>query len=123
MQRRLGDLERAVMEILWEQEASITVREVERILAQKRDIAPTTVMTVLDRLAKKGLALRRRAGRAWQYCPAASRETYIAELMHDALDLTSDRGAALARFAQSVTGQEAATLRRTLERLDDDRRE
>jgi hypothetical protein len=45
-------------------------------------------------------------------CPAATRETYVTELMLTALDQTGDRTAALTRFAQSVTGVEAEVLRR-----------
>jgi predicted transcriptional regulator len=67
-------------------------------------------MTVLDRLAKKGFARRERDGRAWRYRPAATRESYVAELMLTALAQTGDRDAALARFAQSVSGSEAEVL-------------
>jgi hypothetical protein len=75
-------------------------------------------MTVLDRLAKKGFARRERDGRAWRYRPAATREAYVAELMLTALEQTGDRDAALARFAQSVSGSEAVVLRDALSRLD-----
>lgn len=116
---RLGDLERAVMELLWEWQRPATVREVVRALSAQRDLAHTTVMTVMDRLARKGLLGRDRDGRAWRYYPAASREAYVAELMLDALDMTGDRDAALARFARSVSGEEAAALRGALGELDD----
>ena len=111
---RLGDLERAIMEVLWETDTSLTVREVSARLTE-RNLAHTTVMTVLDRLAKKGFARRQRDGRAWRYCPAATRETYVTELMLTALDQTGDRTAALTRFAQSVSGVEAEVLRDALE--------
>jgi predicted transcriptional regulator len=120
MRQRLGDLERAVMEVLWESDEPATVREVGRVLGRSREAAPTTVMTVLDRLAKKGLARRYRDGRAWRYAPAASRDTYVAELMQDALGLTPDRGAALTRFAASVTEPDAAALRKGLAEGDAD---
>lgn len=113
MKTRLGDLERAVMDVLWEQTEPMTVREVGRALAD-RDLAHTTVMTVLDRLAKKGVVRRHRDVRAWRYRPAASRETYISELMLDALGQTGDRDAALAAFVRSMSGQEAEVLRRLL---------
>jgi predicted transcriptional regulator len=74
-------------------------------------------MTVLDRLAKKGFARRERDGRAWRYRPAETREAYVAELMLTALEQTGDRGAALARFAQSVSGAEAIVLREALARI------
>lgn len=111
---RLGDLERAVMDVLWDRDAPATVREVGEAL-DGRGLAYTTVMTVLDRLAGKGMVERERAGRAWSYRPAAPREAYIARLMLDALDLAGERDAALVRFANSVSGTEAEVLRAALE--------
>jgi predicted transcriptional regulator len=81
---------------------------------EERDLAYTTVMTVLDRLAGKDMVQRERSGRAWSYRPAASREAFIAQLMLDALDLTGSRDAALVRFARSVSGTEAEVLRAAL---------
>lgn len=69
----LGDLEHAVMDVLWTRPAPIPVRDVHEALAQSREIAYTTVMTVLDRLAKKGLVTRQLEGRAWLYRPALDR--------------------------------------------------
>jgi predicted transcriptional regulator len=105
------------MEVLWQTDSPLTVRQVSNGLTQ-RNLAHTTVMTVLDRLAKKGFARRERDGRAWRYQPAATREAYVAELMLTALDQTGDRDAALAMFAESVSGAEAVVLREALGRLD-----
>ena len=111
---RLGDLERAVMDVLWDGAGGgHTVRDVADALAD-RGLAYTTVMTVLDRLAGKGMVERERAGRAWSYRAAAPREAYIAQLMLDALDLAGSRDAALVRFARSVSGTEAEVLRSAL---------
>nr|WP_269440798.1 BlaI/MecI/CopY family transcriptional regulator [Micromonospora tarapacensis] len=113
----MGDLERAVMDVLWDTVPAtsdgVTVREVADTL-DGRELAYTTVMTVLDRLAGKGMVQREREGRAWRYRAAASREAYIAQLMLDALDLGGSRDAALVRFARSVTGTEADVLRAAL---------
>ena len=117
---RLGELERAIMDVLWESDTQLTVRQVGSRLTD-RDLAHTTVMTVLDRLAKKGFARRERDGRAWRYRPAATREAYVAELMLTALEQTGDRDAALARFAQSVSGPEAVVLRQALAKLEGER--
>jgi predicted transcriptional regulator len=106
-------LERAVMDVLWDRDAPATVREVGDALSN-RELAYTTVMTVLDRLAGKGMVQRERTGRAWSYRPAAAREAYIAQLMLDALELAGSKDAALVRFARSVTGTEAEVLRAAL---------
>lgn len=114
----LGELERAVMEVLWDRTGGATAREVGRTLAGDRDLAHTTVMTVLDRLAKKGFLVREREGRAWRYRPVATKEAYVAELMLGALSLTGDRDAALAHFARSVSDNEAELLRRVLDEVE-----
>ncbi|HEV2374205.1 MAG TPA: BlaI/MecI/CopY family transcriptional regulator [Streptosporangiaceae bacterium] len=114
--KRLGELERAVMDILWDSAEALTVRQV-GVLLSNRDLAHTTVMTVLDRLSKKGFARRQRDGRAWLYQAAADREAYVTALMLHALDQTGDRSAALASFARRVSDSEADVLRRALESL------
>ncbi|WP_283138769.1 BlaI/MecI/CopY family transcriptional regulator [Rhizohabitans arisaemae] len=112
----LGELERHIMDVLWAHSEALTAREVGKAMAD-RDLAPTTVMTVLDRLTRKGFLRRERDGRAWRYHPAESRDAYVAELMLGALDLTGDRNAALAHFVRSVSGPEAEALRRALSGL------
>src|ERR1044071_9534975 len=87
----LGDLEREVMTQLW---------DAGEPLSRQRDLAYTTVMTVLDRLAKKGVVTQQRADRAYRYAPAQTREEMTAALMLDALSAAPDgvRDAALAHF-------------------------
>ncbi|HZG93045.1 MAG TPA: BlaI/MecI/CopY family transcriptional regulator [Pseudonocardia sp.] len=113
----LGELERAVMEILWSADEPVTARTVQDALGA-RDLATTTVLTVLGRLERKGLVTRARVGRAHHYRSVASREDHVAELMNDALDGAPDRGAALARFLGSIPHSERATLRDLLGRAD-----
>lgn len=115
----LGDLERRVMEQLWAGGRPQSVREVHAVLAGEREIAYTTVMTVLDRLAKKGLAVREQHGRAYRYSAAQSREELVAEVMHTALAGSgAERSAALVAFVDRVSDDEAAALREALARLD-----
>jgi predicted transcriptional regulator len=116
----LGELERAVMEILWSAGEPVTARAVQEALGT-RDLATTTVLTVLGRLERKGLVTRARVGRAHHYRAVASREDHVAELMTDALDAAPDRGAALARFLGSIPAAERAALRDLLGRPDQSR--
>ncbi|GIJ49450.1 hypothetical protein Val02_63360 [Virgisporangium aliadipatigenens] len=111
--RGLGDLERAVMEAVWAAPGPVRVRDVVDRL-DDRGPAYTTVLTVLDRLAGKGLVSRERDGKAWSYRAVHDREEYIARLMLDALALAGSRDAALVHFADSVSPDEAATLRAAL---------
>jgi predicted transcriptional regulator len=112
--RSLGELERAVMDRLWSAGGPLTARAVQDALAD-RSLATTTVLTVLGRLERKGLVTRERDGRAHHYRAVASREDHVAELMNDALDAASDRGAALARFVGSIPPDERARLRDLLD--------
>ncbi|HZD02111.1 MAG TPA: BlaI/MecI/CopY family transcriptional regulator [Actinomycetes bacterium] len=117
---RLGALERAVMEALWDLtgprtgHSDATARQVVERLSPSRTLAYTTVLTVLDRLERKGLVRRLREGRAHRYVPVATREAYAAELMLEALGRASDRDAALMRFVDAVSPEEAEALRRAL---------
>lgn len=110
---RLGDLERAVMDVLWARGEPVTVRTVHDDLAD-RNLAYTTVMTVLARLAEKDVVRRTRYGRAWWYAPKVGKAEYVAELMLNALALTGDSAPALVRFAKSVSLAEAEALRQAL---------
>lgn len=95
-----GELEAAVMGILWSRQEWLSVRDVHEVLSADRDLAYTTVMTVLDRLAKKGLATRELDGRAWLYHPARTRTAEVsAALIQELakLDATS-RAEVLARL-------------------------
>ena len=62
-----GDLEAALMELLWRRERPTTVREAMSELTWHRDLAYTTVMTVLDTLFRKGWLTREPDGRAYRY--------------------------------------------------------
>ncbi len=100
------------MDVLWAAEGPLAVRVVAERLGG--ELAYTTVMTVLDRLAGKGSVTRHREGRAWLYEAAAPKEAFLAELMRDALDQAGDRGAVLAHFAHMVSEEDAGALRAAL---------
>lgn len=122
---RLGDLERAVMDHLWAEPQPQTVRQVHEALSMHRDLAYTTVMTVLQRLAKKNLVSQIRDDRAHRYLPVHGRDELVAGLMVDALDQAADSGsrqAALVHFVERVGADEAEALRRALDELESDHR-
>lgn len=117
----LGELERSVMDLLWTAPEASTANDLRDRLAQSesqgqegKDLAVTTVLTVLSRLEKKGLVERERGTRPHRYRAISTREDHTARLMHEALGTAPDREAVLARFIGSVTEAEAATLRKLL---------
>ena len=113
--RPLGQLEATVMERLWASESSVAVRDVLEDLQQGRAIAYTTVMTVLDNLHRKGMVTREKAGRAYRYRPAYTREEHTAALMEQVLAGSGDRGAALMHFVEQMPPDEIRRLRQALE--------
>lgn len=74
----LGDLEAEIMELLWQQSPA-SVRDIHERLMARRPIAYTTVMTVMGRLADKGLLAREMRGRAYLYAPTRDRDQFCAE--------------------------------------------
>jgi predicted transcriptional regulator len=117
----LGELERAVMDHLWSSSEPQTVRQVHEALAERRELAYTTVMTVLQRLAKKNLVIQQRDDRAHRYLPVQGRDELVASLMVDALDqaqASDGRVAALVHFVGRVGADEAAALREALAALE-----
>ncbi len=91
--RYLGELQAAVMEIFWRRE-SATVREVADELNKKRNLAYTTVLTLVSRLWSRGLLEREAEGRGFRYWAATSRDDYLAELSDELIDrLFADFGA------------------------------
>jgi predicted transcriptional regulator len=113
------------METLWDaRDGWRTVREVHDVLARDRDIAYTTVMTVLDRMARKDLVEREREGRAWRYRPSQSRGEMTAEVMRQALGEFAeetnprDREAALVAFVGEASDADRQALREALATLE-----
>ncbi|NMI01520.1 BlaI/MecI/CopY family transcriptional regulator [Pseudonocardia acidicola] len=108
--RGLGELEAAVMDVLWRLPGPHRVRDVLEQLAPERKLAYTTVMTVLDNLHRKGWVCREMDGRAYRYLPSASREEVTARALRDLLDSSGDVEAVLLHFARSVSARESEVL-------------
>jgi predicted transcriptional regulator len=66
-------LELECLKALWSLGAA-NVKDVREVLTERRHLAYTTVMTVLDRLVKKGAVDRRKEGRSFVYLPLTQRD-------------------------------------------------
>ncbi|CAO1649078.1 BlaI/MecI/CopY family transcriptional regulator [Salinibacterium sp. NSLL150] len=114
----LGELERSVMDLLWANSESLSAYDLQAALASPessgRELAATTVLTVLSRLEKKNFVVRERDVRPHRYRAASVRAEHMADLMHEVLGGANDRTAVLERFVGQVTNEEAETLRRIL---------
>ena len=63
---QLGDLQYAIMRVLWDQKEA-TAAQVHRALLDERGLAPTTIATMLNKLEKKGVVTHRAEGRQYVY--------------------------------------------------------
>lgn len=121
MVRRLGELEKLVMDRMWSWEHPVAVREVLEDLQRDRSLAYTTVMTVMDNLHRKGVLTRQKDGRAYLYRPALTREQHTAAFMGEILADSADTAATLMRFVEQMEPEEAARLREALDQVHDGR--
>jgi predicted transcriptional regulator len=103
------------MDRMWSWNRPTSVREVVDDLQRQRQIAYTTVMTVMDNLHRKGALNRDMDGRAYLYRPAVSREQHVAQLLSTVLDDADDRAAALMGFVNRMNRSEVAALRKALD--------
>jgi predicted transcriptional regulator len=112
VEKYLGGLEAAIMERLWVVD-SASVREVVEALRQERPIAYTTVMTVMSRLADKGLLRRETGDRPYRYRAALSREHFLSGVSRRVIDdLLEDFGdVAMAQFLEVLEGVDPERLR------------
>jgi BlaI family transcriptional regulator, penicillinase repressor len=113
--RGLGELERAIMEAVWAAEGPVTGRAVVDELTRDRPVAYTTVLTVMDRLVRKGMLTRQRRGRAHTYRAARSRAAYTGDLMASVLGSSDDRSAVLLHFVEHIPPDQAEALRAALD--------
>jgi predicted transcriptional regulator len=104
----LGPLEARLMEIVWSRPAPVGVRDAQRDLPE---LAYTTVMTTLDRLYKKGVLARRKAGRAFVYSP---------RFTPDELRQTLARGV-IARLLGAAGGSPRPVLSGLVDSVESDR--
>jgi predicted transcriptional regulator len=109
--REFGELESAIMDVMWDAERPFAVREVRERMDYPRPVAYTTVMTVMDILHRKGVLRRDKHGRAWRYWPSEAREEHDARLMAEVLRSGGNRVVTMRRFIESVSDEEMESLR------------
>ncbi len=84
MRHTLGDLQHAIMRVLWARGESTTA-EVHEALRAERGLAPTTIATMLRKMEDKGVVAHRADGRQFVYRPTVSedhvRRSMVGELV------------------------------------------
>jgi predicted transcriptional regulator len=116
--RGSGELEAAVLAVLWGAGTALSPGEVQTALAARtdaaRELSYSTVVTILSRLHEKKALTRQRDGRAFRYAPVADEAGLAARRLAALLDKEPDRAAVLSRFVADLSDGDEALLRRLL---------
>ncbi|UGY91272.1 BlaI/MecI/CopY family transcriptional regulator [Streptomyces gobiensis] len=114
--RGFGELEQAIMDVVWASVAPLTVREVLEKLNRDRpqQLAYNTVQTVMEILHRKGWLSRAKEGRAFRYQATKDREEYAASLIDQVWATGADRTATLVRLFDELDEAEVDELRTAL---------
>jgi len=118
-ERLLGDLESDIMEVIWDQGRASVRQVLDRLNANRSThIAYTTVLTVMQRLAEKGLLERKRTGNTDHYAARQSREAFFSASSGQIVRaLVEDFGdIAIAQFLAELERVDPERLRRLRER-------
>jgi predicted transcriptional regulator len=111
LELRLHELEAAIMDTIWSKQLqSFAVSDVLAGLEKQRDIAYTTVMTVVSRLYAKGLLSRERDGKRYLYSSKLTREQFLEATAREVLDRAVSDKRAMAMLAEKVSVASAGDL-------------
>lgn len=114
--RGFGELEQAIMDVIWAADEPLAVRVVLERLNRERPqpLAYNTVQTVMEILHRKGWLERAKDGRAFRYRATKNREEYAASLIDQVWETGADRTATLVRLFDELDAGEVAELRAAL---------
>lgn len=109
----LGELETEIMETIWEAENPLSVGDIVKILNRKRNIAYTTVMTIMGRLFRKGLLTRKPHRKAYLYSPIYTKDAFLTRVSQQIIkNLVSSFGkTAIAHFADEIENMKPSKKR------------
>jgi BlaI family transcriptional regulator, penicillinase repressor len=91
--KTLTEQELEIMKVIWDR-GEATVRDVVAVLSEQRQIAYTTVMTMMNILEQKGHLKKRQVDRAFVYKPAHAQEQVIGSMVRDFVDRVFNGSAA-----------------------------
>jgi BlaI family penicillinase repressor len=114
----LGAQELSIMKVVWRRK-DVSVREVYETLRERRTVAYTTVMTMMNTLETKGYLKKAMDGRAYRYRPAIPERRVVTAMVREFVERVFDGSAAplLAHLvAQSdLSEDEREELRRLID--------
>ena len=114
--------ELAIMKVVWKLE-SATVRDVYEHLRKQRDVAYTTVLTMMKILEQKGYVKKTRAEKAFVYRPAKPRAQVLGGMVREFMDRVFDGASRpmllhLAKEAK-LSDKERKALLRAIEEVEE----
>ncbi|WP_230467160.1 BlaI/MecI/CopY family transcriptional regulator [Lujinxingia vulgaris] len=109
----LGDLEQAVLDVLW-REGALNPGQMHQVLGEERGISVNTVSSAMKRLFDKGLLEREKVSHAYEYRAAVSRAELQRQLIASIAERFSgeERAGLLAAFVDIAQADGEETLRR-----------
>ncbi|MBW6463209.1 MAG: BlaI/MecI/CopY family transcriptional regulator [Firmicutes bacterium] len=112
LEKVLGSLENEVMEIIWKKNCEVSVRDVLDALTKRRDLAYTTVMTIMGRLEEKNILEKRKVGNAFIFKPVLSREEFTGQVVGGLIDdlLNDFSDTAMSHFIRRVEEKDRSVL-------------
>lgn len=118
MINKIPDAELEVMQAVWNCTPPVSRSDIEHILENNHPLAPTTILTLLSRLAERGALVITKQGRSNVYTPVFSRQEYLAFQSNRFLNKLCGGDIHILASALCDSGlsrEEVAELRRLLE--------
>jgi BlaI family transcriptional regulator, penicillinase repressor len=123
--KKLSELQMAVMRVLWDR-GEATVAEVHEALEEERELAMTTVATILSRLEKQGVLAHRSQGRLFIYRPAVPEQEVRRSMLADLTErlFSGDVAALVSQLlsAREVSPDELARVKALIEEKEHEAR-
>ena len=114
----LSEAQLEIMNVVWDG-GEVTVTDVWNVLAGRRQVARNTVLTLMDRLEKKGWLKGRAEGQTHYYAAAAPRDATLGQVVHRLVDAAFAGSAEALVLAllegRGVSDEEAKRIRRLID--------
>jgi len=112
----LTGLQLAILQVLWER-GEASPQDVWAAVAAERDLAVTTVATLLSRLDRRGIVVRRKVGRQYVYRPTVTRAEVRRSKVREVTEtlFAGDPAALLCQIVQDVDDEERRRIRTLLD--------
>jgi predicted transcriptional regulator len=115
----LSEAQLEIMHVVWDG-GEVTVTDVWNVLAKRRPVARNTVLTLIDRLEKKGWLRRRADGQTHYYTAAAPRAATLGQVVHRLVDAAFAGSADALVLAllegRGVSDEEARRIRQLIDK-------